>query len=69
MSELIKQHIENCLKCIIFSSKTGKTEGLLKLVDTNDTPFHTIHIDHYGSLNPTVDNYRHIFIVVDAFKF
>lgn len=68
MSEIIKQHIENCLKCIIFSSKTGKTEGLLKLIDKNDTPFYTIHIAHYGPLNPTVGNYRHIFIVVDAFS-
>lgn len=68
MSELIKLYIDNCLKCIVFSSKTGKSEGLLKLVDKNNVPFHTIHIDHYGPLNTTKGNYRHIFIIVDAFS-
>lgn len=38
------------------------------MVDNNDTPFHTIHIDHYGPLNLTVGNYRHVFIIVDAFN-
>jgi len=68
MSELIKLYIDNCLKCIVFSSKPGKSESLLKLVDKNNVPFHTIHVDHYGPLNPTKGNYRHIFIIVDAFS-
>lgn len=37
-------------------------------MDNNNVPFHTIHIDHYGPLNPTKGNYRHIFIIVDAFS-
>lgn len=41
VSELVKQHIENCLKLIIFSSKNRKSEGLLKSVDKNDISFHT----------------------------
>jgi len=68
MSELVKLYIDNYLKCIVFSSITEKSEGLLKLVDKNNVPFHTIHIDHYGPPNPTKGNYRHMFINVDSFS-
>ena len=48
MSDLIKLYINNCLKCIVFSSKTGKSEGLLKLIDKKQCtiphkPKHTQH--------------------------
>jgi len=67
MNDYVKSHIENCLKCIVFSPKVGKTEGFLKLIEKGTKPFHTIHIDHYGPLNKTVKRFRHIFVVVDAF--
>lgn len=66
MSELIKKYIDNCLKCIIYSSKNGKSEGLLKLIVRGNSPFHTIYIDHYVPLCTTLGKYRYIFIIVDC---
>jgi transposase InsO family protein len=68
MTVCVKNHIENCLKCIVFSPKVGETEGFLKLIEKGTKPFHTIHIDHYGPLNKTVECFRYIFVVVDAFS-
>jgi len=68
MTDYVKSHIENCLKCIVFSPKVGKTEGFLKLIEKGTKPFHTIHIDHYGPLNKIVKRFRYIFVVVDAFS-
>ena len=31
-------------------------------------PFHTVHIDHKGLLNPTSDGKHHCFVVVNAFS-
>lgn len=68
LANRVKKYIGNCLKCIIFSPSEGKKEGFLKLVEKGDKPFHTIHIDHYGPLNKTVGQFRHIFVIVDAFS-
>lgn len=68
LSDHVKTYISNCLKCIIFSPKNGKDEGLLNLIDKGDKPFQTIHVDHYGPLNQTFARFRHILVVVDAFS-
>ncbi|KAF0744232.1 Uncharacterized protein FWK35_00018398 [Aphis craccivora] len=53
LTEHVKKYISSCLKCIIFSPKEGKGEGLLNLIDKGNTPFQTIHIDHFGPINQT----------------
>lgn len=58
-------HIENCISCMVYSSKHGKEEGFLRSIPKSDRPFDVIHIDHYGP----VDNGRalkHILVVIDA---
>lgn len=65
MREKAGNHIQNCLKCIVFSSKYGKEEGILHNIPKKDRPFEVIHVDHFGP----VDNSRskkHIFVVIDA---
>lgn len=62
----VMEHIENCLKCIAFSTKYGKGEGFLHSIPKGNKPFKIIHIDHYGP----VDNSRLkkiILVVVDGF--
>jgi len=68
LTEHVKRYIKNCLKCIIFSPKEGKVEGLLNIIDKDNKPFQTIHIDHYGPLNKTKGRFRYILVVVDAFS-
>jgi len=56
-------HIGNCLRCVAFSPKSGKEEGLLHSIPKGNVPFE-IHIDHYGP----VDNGRikkHLFVIKD----
>lgn len=30
-------------------------------------PFHTLHIDHFGPLENTTDNYKYILAIINAF--
>ncbi|XP_039490057.1 uncharacterized protein LOC120450884 isoform X1 [Drosophila santomea] len=59
-------HISNCLKCISFSPKTGKTEGFLHNIPKGNKPFEIIHIDHYGPVDLARPK-KHILVIVDAF--
>lgn len=61
----VKNHIENCLKCITFSNKSGRKEGYLHNIPKPDRPFEMLHIDHYGPINGN-DHRKHLFVVVDA---
>jgi len=66
MKEKVVRHIENCIRCVAYSPKTGKGEGLLHSIPKGNVPFEIIHTDHYGP----VDNGRakkHIFVVIDGF--
>jgi len=68
LAERVKKYINSCLKCIIFSPKEGKGEGLLNLIDKGNKPFQTIHIDHFGPINQTKGRFKHILVIVDAFS-
>jgi len=48
MRTKIKDHINNCLKCIAFSPSTGRSEGFLHPIPKGILPFQTFHIDHLG---------------------
>lgn len=65
--EKVKAHVANCLKCIDFSSPSGKVEGYLHSIPKGNLPFQTIHIDHYGPLEKTSKGYKHILSTIDAF--
>lgn len=59
--------IGNCIQCILGGRKAGKAEGLLNPIPKEDTPLHSLHIDHVGPLNATTKNYKHLLVIVDAF--
>jgi len=67
MRRKVKEHIANCLRCIEFSPMSGKAEGFLHSIPKEKLPFMTIHVDHFGPLEKTAKNYRHILVIVDAF--
>lgn len=64
----VQEYITNCLKCILFSVASGKSEGTLKIIDKGDRPLRMLNIDHFGPLEKTENGYRHIFLIVDAFS-
>lgn len=63
----IREHISNCLKCITFSPKFGKHEGLLHCIPKGDIPFDTVHIDHFGPVTLRKSKKKYVFLVVDGF--
>ena len=65
--ERVKHYIKNCLKCIEFSPKNGKIEGCLHSIPKGKVPFFTIHIDHFGPLQKTINNNKHVLSVADVF--
>jgi len=68
MQQKIKKIVSNCINCILAERKQGKQEGLLNVISKGEVPLDTYHVDHLGPLPSTKKNYRHIFIVVDAFS-
>lgn len=59
---------KNCLKCISFSSPSGKLEGYLNPIPNGNIPFETLRVDHYGPVNKHVFLRKYIFLIVDAFS-
>lgn len=57
----------NCLKCITFSSSSGKAEGFLHSIEKEKLPFQTLHVDHYGPLEKTGKGFKFVLSVADAF--
>jgi len=68
LSDKIKQHIHNCLRCITFSSKCGKREGLLHSIPKGDKPFDIVHIDHFGPVKIINGSNKYVLLAVDGFS-
>lgn len=61
----VKDHVQNCLKCITFSPKSGPIEGFLHNIPKSSKPFKMVHIDHCGPVDRNSSK-KHIFVVIDA---
>ena len=64
--EKVKRHIENCLKCIVFSPDKGKRQGCLYNIPKKEEPFDTLHIDHCGPFEISGKN-KFLFAIIDGF--
>lgn len=62
--EKCEEHVKNCLKCISFSPPSGKLEGYLNPIPKGDTPFETLHVDHFGPVDKHVSLKKYIFLIV-----
>lgn len=67
MRAKIGEYVKSCLKCVQFSTISGKPEGELHNIPRGNVPFGVIHIDHYGPLPLTRGKFKYIFLVVDGF--
>lgn len=63
----VRQYLDNCVTCLSYSIAAGKPEGELQIFEKETIPFNTLHIDHFGPLEATMDKYKHILVVIDAF--
>lgn len=64
----VRQHIGNCVPCILHNKKLGLKEGYLSPIPKGDVPLHTLHMDHVGPMDTTAKQYRYILTVVDSFS-
>ena len=67
LEEKIQKHIQNCIPCIVTNRKLGKQEGELHPIHKEAEPLHTYHVDHLWPLESISKNYKHIFVIFDAF--
>lgn len=64
----VEKTIQNCVLCILAEKKTSKMEGFLNPLEKGSIPLDTFHIDHFGPLHSTSEQYKHIFRVVNGFS-
>lgn len=67
LTKRIEEYIVTCIPCILATRKEGKQEGFLNPIEKEDTPLHTIHIDHIGPMTKTKKMYNYLLTIVDAF--
>lgn len=60
-------YIENCLMCVMSSSATNRLESETQLFPLPKVPLEVLHLDHFGPLQESGDNFKHILVIVDAF--
>jgi len=65
--EKVENHIRNCLKCIAYAPKAGKTERFVNIIPKDNVPFTTLHVDHVGPIDRQNSVKRHILVMIDAF--
>lgn len=63
----VREYINNYVKCLTFSMPADKAEGEMQLIVREPLPFSTLHLDHYGPLEATNDDYKHVLIIIDAY--
>ena len=70
MYKWIENLIADCLDCQNNKQKRRDIHEapLEKWTDTVPFPFHTIHIDHKGPLNPPSKGKHHFLVIVDSFS-
>ncbi|XP_029167462.1 uncharacterized protein LOC114937960 [Nylanderia fulva] len=54
-------------KFALIDGSSNRLESETQLYPLPKSPLELIHIDHFGPLQETVDGYKHIFLVIDAF--
>jgi len=61
-------YVDNCFKCIMANDSTNRFEKETSLYPLPTVPMDTIHIDHFGPLQPTEQRFKHVLVIVDAFS-
>ena len=63
----MREHIENCTRCIAYSRPSGKIEGFLHEILKESVPFAMIHLDHFEPVDRASAVKKYVFLIVDAF--
>jgi len=64
----VENYLDNCLICLLANSAANSREGELQIADTPSQPFQVFHIDHFGPIQDSSNNFKHILVVIDFFS-
>lgn len=68
MRKRVRDHISNCLTCVMANDASNRFEGETSLYPAPTAIMQVVHVDHFGPLAETPGHYKHILVVVDAFS-
>lgn len=63
-----QDYINNCLSCIMNNVASNAYESELQITDDPRTPFTVLHTDHFGPISESVEGFKRVLLVVDAFS-
>jgi hypothetical protein len=63
----VVDYIDNCLVCLMANASVNSHEGEMQIVDCPEEPCQILHTDHFGPISKSVEGFKHILLVVDAF--
>lgn len=63
----VQTYIDNCIICLMANTSGHTREGEIQIGRLPNSPFDTLHLDHFGPLPETEDGFRHVLVVIDAF--
>lgn len=58
MRKRIKDYINNCITCLMANASPHSYEGEMQVVEGPKLLFETIHMDHFGPLQQTEENFK-----------
>jgi len=67
MRKRVQEYIDNCITCLTPNSSPNRFEGKTQLTALPTASMEVVHVDHFGPLQQTECNYKHILVVIDAF--
>lgn len=68
MRKRIRDHIDNCVTCLLADAASNSKEGEMQVSQMASNPLEILHLDHFGPLQQTEEGYKHVLVVVDAFS-
>lgn len=66
MRKKIIDYLENCLTCLMSNKQGHAKEGKTSLYPLSKVPLEILHVDHFGPLQETEDNFKHILVIIDS---
>jgi len=66
MRKHIHDYIQNCLTCVFANCAPNRFEGETHLYPLPKMPLDLIHIDHFGPLQETSENFKYILVCIDV---
>jgi len=66
LGKKVQDHVDNCLTCILNNVSSNTKEGELQLTNKSNSPFETLHIDHFGPISEAINSNKHILLAMDS---